>query len=89
MQKILLNNGLVAEEVERLEDHGGFSTHLVDLSVRVVASRQRQAVNRHDTLVRFFKKVDAAQERRLSGPGRTYDGDDLALRDIQVDPVTS
>jgi hypothetical protein len=87
---LLLRDGEVAqhrhvrEQVELLEDHPDARPQLVDVRVGV---GDLLALDEDLPARRGLEHVDAAQEGRLPGPGRTDDADHLAVRDVEVDAL--
>jgi hypothetical protein len=74
----------VREQVERLENHADAAAGSVDVDVFV---GDFVAVDDDFALLRFFKEVHAAQQRRLAGAGRPDDADHLAAFDLDVDAL--
>ena len=73
----------VREQVELLEHHADLGAHA--RQAPVVA--HRDAVDLDAAAVIGFQQVHAAHQRRLAGPGRADEGDDLATGHVQVDAV--
>ena len=63
-------HGHVREQVEVLEHHPHLAAHGVDVHLRVGDLR---AVKDNGALARLLEQVQAAQKRRLTGPGRADD----------------
>src|ERR1700712_5050229 len=72
----------MGEQVERLEHHADAPAHGVDVTFAV---RHVEAVDHDFPGRRLLEQVHAAEHRRLAGPGRTDDADDLAFLDLQID----
>ena len=73
----------VREQVELLEHHADLGAHA--RQAPVVA--HRDAVDLDAAAIIGFQQVHAAHQRRLAGPGRADEGDDLATGHVQVDAV--
>jgi hypothetical protein len=74
----------VREQVERLEHHAEPPPHRDRLDRRI---GDHVAVQEDVAVVDLLQQVDAAQQRRLAGPGRADQRDGRVLRDGQVDPA--
>src|SRR5580765_6944408 len=74
----------MGEEVVRLEDDPDLLTERVHVDLR---PGDRLAVEDDRPLVDPFEEVDAPQQRRLPGPRRADQADDIVLGDVEVDPV--
>ncbi len=70
------------EQVEVLEHHADVAANLVDL-LKIV--REFLAIDDDLAALVFFQPIDAADQRRLAGTGRTADDDPLAAHDLEVD----
>ena len=75
-------DGLVREQVERLEDHADVGAQP---GQRLALRGQRLAVEGDRAGVDRLQPVDRPAQRRLARPGRADDHDDLAAVDRQVD----
>src|SRR5581483_11268811 len=90
----VLERRLVREEVEALEDHpdlrplpGDALLRVLDELVALLAVADQLAVHGDPAPVHLLEVVDAADERRLAGPGRADDADGLALPDVEGDAL--
>src|SRR5918999_3964178 len=78
----VLGHGEVREEVELLEHHADPPPDGVDIDVGI---RDLDAADEDLPRRRLLEQVDAAQQRRLAGPGPADDAHDLAGLDPEVD----
>src|SRR5581483_4753938 len=90
----VLERRLVREEVEALEDHADLRPLAGDALLRVLDElplllpvADEVAVHRDPAAVDLLQVVDAADERRLAGPGRPDDADRLPLLDVERDAL--
>ena len=74
-QRAVLQDGQMREQVEVLEHHADFAPHLVH---RLEVVGQFDAVDDDLAFLMLLEPVDAADERRLAGTGRSGDDDALA-----------
>ena len=70
------------EEVELLKHHADFAAHGCDVLEIVV---ELDAVDDDPPFVMAFELIDAADQRRLAGPGRTADHHTFAETDLETD----
>ena len=78
----VFKNGLVGEQVERLEHHADLGTQAGEL---LAFLGQWLAINANITGINGFQTVDGAAHRGLAGTGWTDDDQHLALLDGEVD----
>ncbi|MNI33542.1 hypothetical protein D3C73_874990 [compost metagenome] len=83
-QAQVVEHGHVREQVEMLEHHADFTAVGIDVGFRV---SQLQAVDAHRAGIELFQAIEAAQEGRFAGTGRTDDHQHLALGHLGGDVV--
>ena len=71
------------EEVEALEYHADFLTHLIDVGLAV----EDDAIDADLAGRRLFQVIHAAQQGALAGTGRTDDDHDFLFLDIEVNAL--
>ena len=81
----VLQDGLVAQQVVVLEDHGCLAAVREDLALSGTAGVDGVVADRHCAVVGPFEEVDAAQQGRLAGAARSDECHHVALGDGQVD----
>ena len=85
-ERHVVEDGLVGEQVERLEDHPDVGPELRQL---LALGRQQPAVEPDLALVDRLEAVDGPAERRLAGARRSDDDHDLAAIDREVDVLAA
>src|SRR3954469_25788229 len=84
-ERDVLEHGLVRQQPEVLEDDADLAAQLRDLPVREPPDVLAGDVN--DAARSALLPQDEPQERRLTGPGRTDEEDELALDDVEAHVV--
>ena len=65
----------MGEQIEMLEHHADLSANVGNIFEIV---RQRNSIHNNVAALVFFQTIDAANQGRLSGPGRSADYDPFA-----------
>ena len=81
-ERHILKNGLVGEQVERLEHHADLGTQAGELFAFL---GQWLSINANITGINGFQTVDGTAHGGFAGAGRTDDDQHLALLDGEVD----
>ena len=81
-ERHVFENGLVGEQVERLEHHADLGTQAGKL---LAFLRQRLAVDADIARIGGLQTIEGAAHRGLAGTGRTDDDEYLTLLDGEID----